>query len=253
MIAFDATNLMPVAKHIRNHYPDKEIIICADNDQFTEGNPGLTKAKEAANAVNATVIFPKFNSLESRPTDFNDLYQLEGLDCVRKQLSFERVVKSEIFHSPYFSVNEDGVYFLPPEDVSGNLPSPLKICSRLEITARTRDEHGMNHGRLLEFSDPDGKHHQWAMPMDMLAGDGTEYRRILLNRVWKLLPAEKQENNSPITFKVLILRKSPYVLTAQVGTKMCLFFQMNVLEILMKKYYCKPLITISKDLQRLAH
>lgn len=188
VVAFDASNLLFIAKQINNKFPNHKIIICADNDQFTEGNPGLTKATEAAEAINAQVIIPKFNSLESKPTDFNDLYQLEGLESVKKQLLLER--KNDCNVPTNFNLENDGVYFIPPQDINGN-SSPIKICSRLEITARTRDENGLNHGRLLEFKDPDDVRHQWAMPMEMLAGDGTEYRRILLSRGLEIAPSRK--------------------------------------------------------------
>lgn len=60
-------------------------------------------------------------------------------------------------------------------------PPPAFICSRLEITACTRDDANKNHGRLLEFKDIDNHPHSWAMPMELLAGDGTGYREILLS------------------------------------------------------------------------
>ncbi len=66
--AMNAGNLMPVALAFRNKYPDMDIIICADNDTATEGNPGLTKAKEAAAAINARLAIPPISG------DFNDYY-----------------------------------------------------------------------------------------------------------------------------------------------------------------------------------
>lgn len=55
------------------------------------------------------------------------------------------------------------------------------VCSRLEITAFTRDAKNESWGRLLEFDDLDGTHHAWAMPMELLKGDGAEYRGALLS------------------------------------------------------------------------
>jgi uncharacterized protein (DUF927 family) len=55
------------------------------------------------------------------------------------------------------------------------------ISSPIHVTARVRDEHGLNHGKLLEFDDADGVHHTWAMPMEMLAGDCSEFRSTLMN------------------------------------------------------------------------
>jgi putative DNA primase/helicase len=55
------------------------------------------------------------------------------------------------------------------------------VCSMLKITAFTRDAKNESWGRLLEFDDMDGTHHAWAMPMELLKGDGTEYRGTLLS------------------------------------------------------------------------
>src|SRR3569623_1046175 len=87
---------------------------------------------------------------------------------------------------PRFEVRDDGVYHL---GVSYNKTkrayepdAPLWLCSRLEVTASTRDASGENWGRLLEFKDPDGTLHKWAMPMNMLAGGGDELRGELLRQ-----------------------------------------------------------------------
>ena len=53
VVAFDAGNLKPVALAFRTAFPKAKITICADNDLNTEGNPGVTKATEAAQAIDA--------------------------------------------------------------------------------------------------------------------------------------------------------------------------------------------------------
>lgn len=65
-IAFTANNLLAVANTIRNHLPKAKIILCADNDEKTKGNPGLTKATEAAKAVDGLLAIPPIAG------DFND-------------------------------------------------------------------------------------------------------------------------------------------------------------------------------------
>ncbi len=55
------------------------------------------------------------------------------------------------------------------------------FCSPLEIAADTRDTDGEAWGRLLRVTDRDGRTKEWAMPMAMLAGDGTAYRERLLS------------------------------------------------------------------------
>jgi putative DNA primase/helicase len=86
-IAFNAGNLKTVAKALRKKYPNVELVIAADNDQWTEGNPGLTKAVETAQAVKARVAVPSFTETLTRPTDFCDLFSLRGAEEVKKQLA----------------------------------------------------------------------------------------------------------------------------------------------------------------------
>lgn len=56
------------------------------------------------------------------------------------------------------------------------------ICSPLEVLAVTRDAQGENFGRLVRFL-PHGSSvwREWAAPMEMLAGDGSELRAVLLS------------------------------------------------------------------------
>ena len=83
---FDAGNLIHVARKFRECYPEKEIIICADNDSGKEKNTGVEKAKEAGREIGAAVVFPVFKDETASPTDFNDLQNLEGIETVRKQI-----------------------------------------------------------------------------------------------------------------------------------------------------------------------
>lgn len=56
------------------------------------------------------------------------------------------------------------------------------ISSPIYVLGITRDKFTQNWGRLLEIVDIDGNRHQWIMPMEMLQGDGAEYRKILANK-----------------------------------------------------------------------
>jgi putative DNA primase/helicase len=86
IVAFDAGNLLPVGLNIRNAFPVQKIIICADNDIGNEINIGRIKAQEAAAEINGDAIVPTFDNLSQKPTDFNDLHRLEGLEVVKSQL-----------------------------------------------------------------------------------------------------------------------------------------------------------------------
>lgn len=82
-VAFNVGNLKPVAEALRSKYLDVIFVICADDDYQTEGNPGLTKATEAARAVNGLLAVPAFpDNRGSKDTDFNDLSRLAGLKAV---------------------------------------------------------------------------------------------------------------------------------------------------------------------------
>lgn len=87
--AMDCGNLIPVCRAIRDHHPLKTILIAADNDQFTDDNPGRTKANEAAKQIGGIVCYPEFSdeALAEKPTDFNDLHHHSGVGEVRRQIN----------------------------------------------------------------------------------------------------------------------------------------------------------------------
>lgn len=83
-VAFGCGNLLAVAKALRAKVPRPTHRLAADDDG-TPGNPGLTKAREAAAAVGALLAVPDFG--ENRPaaaTDFNDMARHRGLDAVEE-------------------------------------------------------------------------------------------------------------------------------------------------------------------------
>ena len=83
-VAFNAGNLDAVALALHTKYPELKIIVAADDDHQTDGNPGMTKAKAAALAVGGLVAMPLFPAgRPDKATDFNDLHQLSGADAVR--------------------------------------------------------------------------------------------------------------------------------------------------------------------------
>jgi phage/plasmid primase-like uncharacterized protein len=89
VVAFDAGNLKPVAEAVRAAYPGRDLVIAADNDHANvNGNVGVRKAEEAAQAVKAVVAVPPLDAQEKAQglTDFNDLGQSRNKLWVRSAI-----------------------------------------------------------------------------------------------------------------------------------------------------------------------
>ncbi|RLB37448.1 MAG: DNA primase, partial [Deltaproteobacteria bacterium] len=134
IVAFNAGNVLPVSKVIRKAHLDARITICADNDQWTPGNPGLTKATEAAKVIGALLAVPKFHDTSTKPTDFNDLAQLEGLEAVRAcldQAKYPKLSEEEV------EAELDRVATLTPVQYDRTREETAK---RLKVRVSTLDE-----------------------------------------------------------------------------------------------------------------
>jgi putative DNA primase/helicase len=211
-VAFDAGNLLAVARALRKRYPRAVIVICADDDRETERrtgrNPGRERAQAAAAAVRGYVALPE--PLPESTTDYNDLLVHSGRDAVRasieaviasaEQAECERRARDAAADDgdarereqgardtegdggalpDRYVLDDRGVWYVE-HDPDGRARAPMWVCSRLDVSALTRDADGADWGYLLEFRDPGGAPKRWAMPARMLAGDGAEYRAVLL-------------------------------------------------------------------------
>lgn len=87
VVAFDAGNLDPVIEELRQAYPNSPLIMAGDDDVWKSSNVGREKAQEAALKYGCSCVFPSFKDTSSKPTDFNDLHILEGLEEAKRQLS----------------------------------------------------------------------------------------------------------------------------------------------------------------------
>ncbi len=88
-VAFDAGNLYPVAEILRSTLPGSVILVCADDDWQTKGNPGISKAKQLVKSIPfCHLIYPVFSAeRHGKQTDFNDLQALEGIASVSRQFA----------------------------------------------------------------------------------------------------------------------------------------------------------------------
>lgn len=82
VVAFDSGNLEPVAMLMASAFSPRQIVIAADNDRETLGNPGLKFAKKAADVVGGKVIYPQFMN-EHVGSDWNDYARLYGMTETR--------------------------------------------------------------------------------------------------------------------------------------------------------------------------
>ena len=215
-VAFDAGNLAAVTKALHKKHPDLRLIVCADDDYLTAGNPGVSKATEAALSICALLAVPDFGvDRPDKATDFNDLHQCAGLDAVRRCIEGARkpgepdddppqadegeepggAVPSPgeaatsapgadagpecKFGGGRFRLTQRGVFYIAKDGNTGLEKMPQWICGGLAVVAATRDAKSNAWGRLLEWRDADGVRHQWAMPLELLQGDGVDVRREL--------------------------------------------------------------------------
>jgi putative DNA primase/helicase len=92
-----------------------------------------------------------------------------------------------------FHLSAEGVFF-SARNADGSERKPEWICARLEVTAQTRSDGADQWGYLLEFTDPDGNAKTWAMPSQMLAGEGSEWAGYLRAMGLKIAPGTKARN-----------------------------------------------------------
>lgn len=83
--AFSAGNLLPVAKALRQRFPAAELVIAADSDRATRGNPGIAAAKQAADSVGCRAVWPQFGP-GAAGTDWNDYAAAYGIEAARAAL-----------------------------------------------------------------------------------------------------------------------------------------------------------------------
>ena len=79
-----------------------------------------------------------------------------------------------------FIEKSDGVYAI--EKTAKGETNEIWLSSPVRVVRLTRDEDGVNWGKVLNFTDSDGNKRETAIPNSMFAGDGREIRERLLDR-----------------------------------------------------------------------
>ena len=87
-----------------------------------------------------------------------------------------------------FEIRPKGVFYVESD-------SERFICSPLDVSAQTLDATGNAWGRLLQWKDPAGNQHKWAMPIALLSGDScAEFRAELMSSGLDVSPNKKERN-----------------------------------------------------------
>ncbi|QXC32248.1 DUF927 domain-containing protein [Aeromonas sp. FDAARGOS 1407] len=191
--AMDAGNLHAVAQIARRQHPEARILLCGDNDEGTQGNPGKAKSEQAAVAIGGLVALPpEFSG------DWNDYHQAHGLEeTERAIMQGEITQQDQDAHqregAPWqaevvplhpvrddetekgqdmpegFEIRGERLYALVTLGRGEDAHSEwIPISSPVRVQAETSDEHGRGYGRLLEWQDSAGRARQWAMPVRSL-------------------------------------------------------------------------------------
>lgn len=87
-----------------------------------------------------------------------------------------------------YKFTDRGLMWLNPDDDD---KPPMQIAGHFDILAETRDGEGGSWGLLIHWKDHDGREHRYALPRAMLAGDGSEARRALLDGGMFIAPSAK--------------------------------------------------------------
>ncbi|KOG93953.1 MULTISPECIES: DUF927 domain-containing protein [Aeromonas] len=204
--AMDCGNLAAVAQIARRQHPKARILLCGDNDAHTQGNPGKTKAEQAAAAIGGLIALPPIAG------DWNDHHRARGLTATK-----EAIMQGEITQqdqdahqregAPWqaevvplhpvrddetekgqdmpegFEIRGERLYALVTLGRGEDAHSEwIPISSPVRVQAETSDEHGRGYGRLLEWQDSAGRVRRWAMPVRSLAlRNGEEVFAALLD------------------------------------------------------------------------
>lgn len=132
LVAFNAGNLVSVAKTAVKQFPDREVLICADNDHGTERRIGKNPGIEAAKKTGLKYVYPT----GIKGTDFNDMASEFGIDAVKQEIFSRHTVEC---------LGQDDCYEMDESlKIPSDLPMPGLIGQGLEAL----------EGDIIQYSLP---------------------------------------------------------------------------------------------------
>jgi putative DNA primase/helicase len=126
-VAFNCGNLEAVARELRAKLPDVRLVICADDDAETSGNPGLTKARAAAALVGGLVAVPVFPSPRpANASDFNDMAQCRGTQEVSRAIAAAVIEPASAWAAPMPLVSDSPMDAYPIDALPGSIGAAVR-------------------------------------------------------------------------------------------------------------------------------
>ncbi len=154
----------------------RKVVIWPDNDEAGRGaastlaDLALKAGADSAAVVPVPTDFPPKWDLANPPPPGADLAAL--LDAARPATAPAPKWPTG------FRMLERGLVWSDPSD---DEKPEIVVSGRFDVLAESRDDRGQSWGVLLRWSDPDGRSREWAMPRSILATDGADVRRVLLD------------------------------------------------------------------------
>ncbi len=154
----------------------RKVVVWPDNDAAGRGAAStLAELALKAGADSASVVpvpsdFPPKWDLANPPPPGADLAAL--LDAARPAKAAEPVYPAG------FRMLGRGLVWSDPSD---DEKPEVVVSGKFDVLAESRDDRGQSWGVLLRWSDPDGRAREWAMPRSILATDGADVRRVMLD------------------------------------------------------------------------
>jgi putative DNA primase/helicase len=183
----------------------RDVIILADNDDVGREHAGTKAALVTKVAASVKVVhFPELANkgdisdwIEAGHTSDELRARVEATEAWQAGLiakpAPEQPEKPQAVGAenklPFgYRFRDDGLYWSDPNDPE---KPDLKLSGCFDIVAETRDGEGASWGVLLEWRDRDDRKHRLALPKAMLAGDGSDARRALLDGGLFVAPGQK--------------------------------------------------------------
>jgi putative DNA primase/helicase len=178
----------------------RNVVILADNDE-----PGCKHAEKKAalaSKVAASVKVVHFEEVSDKGDVSDWIESGRTFDDLKarviattlwqpaEQADEPKPIMNELPHG--FNFSDRGLMWSDPSN--GDKP-PALIAGHFDISAMTRDGDGSSWGLLIHWRDSDGRDHRFALRHEMLAGDGSEARRVLMKQGFYISPDHKARNH----------------------------------------------------------